>query len=346
MNIPFEELVQKAHAFTHQVVAAAVAQGTPPHIVQTGNEITNGFMWTQQRCGLGHDTWCTKDGVDCSLGGGTWRPDDACGPNNNAQGNWLHFITLLNATTRAVRVASPSTKIMVHLGNWGTATWWLQNANILRLEPFDVLGVSYYEQFSGPTYGGPLNILQCNCSYCLSAVMEAYPALPIVIVETAWPRVPFSKFPAGFNETNAAYPFSPEGQFAMLSRLRRLSNRTFSNPLDATRRSLPTGVYWWCPECITRYWSGSTYGHQTLFDTDGVALPAQQAWGGGEWGAEEGRCEAALQQACPWAEGRSPGCKSCVAGHAPALQEAGCSSGALKSWCLDVYGLGGMACVE
>ena len=35
--------------------------------------------------------------------------------------------------------------------------------------------------------------------------------------------------------------------------LRALAHSTFSRPSDPVRRTLSTGVYWWCPECITEY---------------------------------------------------------------------------------------------
>ena len=51
-----------AYSFTKDVVSrVAAAIGEPPHIVQVGNEITNGFMWAPPV-------------APCSDGGATWRP--------------------------------------------------------------------------------------------------------------------------------------------------------------------------------------------------------------------------------------------------------------------------------
>jgi arabinogalactan endo-1,4-beta-galactosidase len=105
------------------------------------------------------------------------------------------------------------------VSDWGKAIWWMQQAESLGLLPFDILGVSYYQQWlTSYTSGGPLNTLQCACSWCLSAVQAAYPRLPIVIVETAYPFEPYANT-FNFTETNADFPFTPAGQHHYLARL-------------------------------------------------------------------------------------------------------------------------------
>ena len=45
---PFDALVQTTYQWTYDFVSSLVDQGTPPSIVQFGNEITNGMMWGQE----------------------------------------------------------------------------------------------------------------------------------------------------------------------------------------------------------------------------------------------------------------------------------------------------------
>jgi hypothetical protein len=169
------------------VLTEATRLGIPIHIVQVGNEITNGMVWSK---------------IDCKQGGGTWQPSGGdCGPDDGtkAGSNWPHLIALVNAGIRAVRVASPQTRIMIHVSDWGKAQWWLKSAYGVGIENFDILGVSYYEQFHSITSGGPVNTLRCNCSYCLTAVRDQYPTMDIIIVETAFPHEQFAGDRPPFN---------------------------------------------------------------------------------------------------------------------------------------------------
>lgn len=250
--------------------------------------------------------------------GGTDASD--CGPDNNASkcevsfvdqryrcSNWPHFVTLLNSTIKAVRDSSDKTKVMVHISDWGKAVWFLQMAHSLSVVPFDLFGVSYYQQWGHSyTSGGPLHTLQCNCTWCLSKVIELYPDLPIVIVETAYPFEPYENT-FNFTEANADFAFTPQGQAEYLSSLIKVAKDTFGN--GGTK---PTGVYWWCTECADNYWknfSGSYY-HSALSDHDGVATPAQQAWGSTPLPVSA--CVKSLEAACPWIEGRCNNCSTCV----------------------------------
>ena len=351
------ELAELVYNFTGRAVHAVTeATGSPPEVIQVGNEITNGMLWTSAP-------------VECAVGGGTWRQPQqaqvtaceaahACAPNRTGQGcrhdcrtlsdcgsednvsacaksyldgrqrcsNWPRLVGLLNASIGAVRAASPTTKVMVHLSDWGKAIWWLNMAEAAGIAPFDMLGVSYYQQFRSLTSGGPLNILRCNCSWCLGAVQARWPELPIVIVETSYPFETFDN-PWNFTELNSDFEFSPRGQAAYLASL-----------LQLAKESAMGGVYWWCPECADGYWRdfSSAYFHQALFDHDGVALEAQKAWSKPE--ASWTECSAALRDACPWSGGRCSNCSACVDGAAAAGALRACSEGAKDQWCLGVFG--------
>ena len=99
---------------TRDVVAALKRQGTPPDMVQIGNEISNGFLWPD---------------------GNAWK-----------SGKWDMFCGLIKAGIAGAKQADPSVKTMLHLA-WGG-----QNAQsrsfldkvLAQGVEFDVIGQSYY----------------------------------------------------------------------------------------------------------------------------------------------------------------------------------------------------------
>ena len=80
------QLAAAVYTFMHDAVAALVAQGTPPVLVQVGNEIDNGALWNEA-------------GQPCEQGG---RVESPC------QSNWPVFASLIAAGQKAVRAAAPS----------------------------------------------------------------------------------------------------------------------------------------------------------------------------------------------------------------------------------------------
>ena len=120
-NLSFDELTKAVQDYTKEVIAAFKKQGTPPDIVQIGNEINNGFLW--------------PDG----------RP-----------GDWDKFTTLLKAGIKGVKDADPSAKIMLHIacGGQNEASRTFMDNVLTRGVQFDILGQSYYPRWHG-TSGRP-----------------------------------------------------------------------------------------------------------------------------------------------------------------------------------------------
>ena len=88
-------------AHTTLLMSTLVAQGTPPAVVQIGNEITNGFLWAE-----GTSSPCADSG---SI---TGRCSD----------NWPAFAALVSSGVKAVRSAVPTAQVMIHtdLGGCGS----------------------------------------------------------------------------------------------------------------------------------------------------------------------------------------------------------------------------------
>jgi arabinogalactan endo-1,4-beta-galactosidase len=142
-------LEKAVHDHTRDVVAALKKQGTPPDMVQVGNEISNGFLWPD---------------------GDVWK-----------SGKWDVFCGLVKAGIAGAKQAEPSVQIMLHLACGG------QNAQsrafldkiVAQRIAFDIIGQSYYSKWHGP-----LNDLKSN----LADLASRY-AQEIIVVEYSVPNV-------------------------------------------------------------------------------------------------------------------------------------------------------------
>ena len=118
-NLHEAELEKAVHDHTRDVVATLKRQGTPPDIVQIGNEISNGFLWPD---------------------GNVWK-----------SGKWDVFCGLIKAGIAGAKEADPAVKTMIHLA-WGgqnaQSRSFLDKALAQGVE-FDIIGQSYYSKWHG-----------------------------------------------------------------------------------------------------------------------------------------------------------------------------------------------------
>ncbi|HUS86499.1 MAG TPA: glycosyl hydrolase 53 family protein [Bacteroidales bacterium] len=139
-ELGFEELKVKMKDYTKMVINELIAQGTPPDMVQVGNEINHGMLWPD-----GHIS------------------------------NLDNLAELICAGLEGVQEADSSILTMIHLALGGQnqeATFWLDNM-LARNVDFDVLGISYYSRWHGTLndlnsnlnkliskYGKPINVVE------------------------------------------------------------------------------------------------------------------------------------------------------------------------------------------
>lgn len=126
-DLGFDGLKTAMRQYTTDVVTDLTAQGTPPDMVQVGNEINHGLLWPD-----GHIS------------------------------NLDNLAELLIAGIEGVREADPDIPIMLHIALGGQneeAVFWLDNM-IARGVQFDVIGLSYY-----PRWHGRLVDLQANVNH-------------------------------------------------------------------------------------------------------------------------------------------------------------------------------------
>ncbi len=115
-HLDFIQLKQALYDYTKQVMAALKNQGTPPDMVQVGNEINHGIVWPEGNI----------SSVD-----------------NLAQ--------LLSAGIAAVKSVDPTIVIMLHVALGGQndeSVFFIDNI-LARGVHFDVIGLSYYPKWHG-----------------------------------------------------------------------------------------------------------------------------------------------------------------------------------------------------
>ncbi|MDF7811692.1 glycosyl hydrolase 53 family protein [Hymenobacter sp. YC55] len=145
-NLHGAQLTQAMHDYTRDVLLALNAQGTPPDMVQVGNEINHGLLWPD----------------------GDVHSADSVAKLDNLAG-------LLKAGVSAVREVAPKSVIMLHIALGGQneqSVYWLDQM-FARGVTCDVIGQSYY-----PKWHRTLPELQQN----LTDLTRRYPQ-DVVVVE-------------------------------------------------------------------------------------------------------------------------------------------------------------------
>ncbi len=182
--------------------------------------------------------------------------------------NWANFGQLVNSAIAGVRDAQlPGTHIPVaiHINNAGQAglPQWFFNTltSQTSVTDYDIMGLSYY-----PSVNDTLTTMEANLNYLATNYDKK-----IMILETDYPWEGTSG--------SGTYPVTPAGQKQYL-----LDLAQFVHDLPNNRGE---GFVYWYPESIqvpnTYIWNG---GAMALFDNQGNALPALDAFGSQAPGAD------------------------------------------------------------
>ncbi len=131
-NLNFEGLKSALYEYTHDVVTSLIKAGVTPEWVQVGNEITPGILL----------------------------------PEGDSGKNFPQLVQLLNQGYDAVKAASPSSKVILHIdqgNNNSRFRWWFDNATKYDAK-YDIIGMSYYPHWltGSPDYSLSINDLGNN----------------------------------------------------------------------------------------------------------------------------------------------------------------------------------------
>lgn len=172
--------------------------------------------------------------------------------------NWGRQAPLFNAGIRAVRDFSTETdttpQIILHIAQPENTGWWFTEAELAGITDFDVIGISYYPQwstFSIADTGAQVSYLRQRFNKEVMVVETAYGWTRDALNETAGNIL---------NQGLRGYPFSPEGQRRFMT---DLTQSLISNG--------GLGVVYWEPawvstSCTTRWGQGSHWENATFFD--------------------------------------------------------------------------------
>ena len=239
-GLAFKALCDSTERWTRDVVHDFAAQGTPPALVQIGNEIDHGML------------------------------GDAGRLTGDESGSWNHFATLLTRASRGVHTAGvDSVRVLVHVATGGdsSACRWFFDHLLAQQVPFDAIGVSYY-----PLWHGGIPALRGN----LAMLARRY-RRPVYVVETAYPWTLrwFDDERNIMGDTHALLPgleASPDDQATFL--------RAVESALQSLPDARGGGVYWWEPAWVAAQGERSPWENCTLFDSTGTRLPAARILGG------------------------------------------------------------------
>lgn len=237
MTVP--QIRKALHDYTYGIVSNLVAQGTPPEMVSLGN---------QMQCGL------------------LLKP----GEYGKIQ-NWPDLVGLLNEGHRAVKAASPSSKVMLHIDSPAKAKWFFDGA-VKHGAKFDVMGVSWYPHWEKVQGNAKTDTLP-ELLTILNEITQRYDK-DVFILETGVNWTPFrhdgTKGQLKDNG-NVSYPETPEGQRDFL--------RDLMSVIKRVEKGRCLGFTYWDPISVNQPGFGWIVGgkneveNYTLFDYSHNALP-------------------------------------------------------------------------
>ncbi|MDZ7758005.1 glycoside hydrolase family 53 protein [Rhodohalobacter sp.] len=236
-----EVLKDSVYNYTYQTLEKLNDEGLMPEFVQIGNETNCGMMFTN-------------------------APENF--PSlNGCNGNWENLGAVINSGIQAVREISANseteTKIILHIAQPENAEWWFENITADGgVSDFDIIGLSYYSQFSDTPLSGLSSYIQ---SFRTTFEKE------VMIVETAYPWTlenadNYTNI-FGENSVEPNYPATNNGQLEYLT--------------DLTRAVIDgggSGVMVWEPAWITSnmkdlWGTGSSWENNAFFDFNGELEP-------------------------------------------------------------------------
>lgn len=217
-----DALADAVYQYTSGVLMALSEDDLVPAFVQVGNETNSGIL------------------------------------KRGSEQNWSRDARLFNAGIQAVRDfnrdSGQNVQILLHVAQPENTGWWFTEAEAAGVTDFDVIGVSYYPQWS------TFSIADMGAQ---AAYLRQRFGKEVMVVETAygWTRDAMDESADNIlNQGARGYPFSPEGQRRFLT--------------DLTQSLISGGalgiVYWepaWVSTpCRTIWGQGSHWENATLFD--------------------------------------------------------------------------------
>ena len=233
-------LGDSVYNYTLKTLIYLEGRGLLPEYVQIGNETNCGMFISN-----------VPDGFpDCNV----------------CEGGVANFRSVVKRGISAIRevssTSSINTKIILHVADPSNVNWWFNDVmNNGELTGFDIIGFSYY-----PIWHNTISLagLKQNVINFKSTFNK-----DIMIMETAYPWTNdgadnYNNLFGGNTEIGG-YPFSPEGQVAMMTKI-----------AESMIEAGALGMVYWEPAWIsspmvTQWGTGSSWENSAFYDFDGNA---------------------------------------------------------------------------
>jgi arabinogalactan endo-1,4-beta-galactosidase len=235
-DLDFQQLQVRLYDHTYDICQSLGNAGSPPDMVQIGNEITPGMLLPE---------------------GGTV--------------NWDKLAVLLKRGYSAVKACHPSTLVMLHIDRGGdnaAARTWFDHA-AARGVKWDAIGLSYYSYWHGTPAAMAANVADLKSRYGTPVVIVET-AYPFTLLENdSEKNVIFSS-----DQLPPEYPATPSGQAANLRAVLDAARDAGAWGVfywEPTWTAVKGNG--WDPANPD---SGDQWENQALFDYTGKVLPAMQ----------------------------------------------------------------------
>ncbi len=235
-SLDFEELKDSVYQYSYEVLSALKKQDTTPIIIQIGNEINCGMLWS--------------DG-------------NVCG-SRNTDAQWYKLSALLNSGINGAKDAlapEDSSKIMIHYSEGGnnSSCKYFFTKIVQNYVDYDIIGLSYY-----PWWHGSLDDLSRNMNDLAVRFNKE-----ILVVETAYPWTlewndNTHNLVGNSGQLLAGYSATENGQADFLSDL--------VDTIKNVKNNRAIGFVYWAPEDISTSTLGSAWENVSLFDFNGEVL--------------------------------------------------------------------------
>ncbi|HCW08484.1 MAG TPA: arabinogalactan endo-1,4-beta-galactosidase [Cytophagales bacterium] len=214
VSLSFDSLVKTVHTYTKGVMDTLIQNDITPTWVQVGNETRDGMLWEDGR----------------------------------ASKSMSNFSKLINAGYAAIKEASPSSLVIVHIDNGydNNLYHWVFDGLKENQTNFDIIGMSLYPSYAPDGVNGWSNV-NYKCLLNMNDMVARYHK-PVMIVEVGMP----------YDKPDLAKSF-----------LADIITRTKS-----VDQNMGLGVFYWEPESYNN-WQGYTLGS---FDNTGKPTTALDAF--------------------------------------------------------------------
>ena len=203
------QLTAKVYEYTKACLERLVREGATPDMIQIGNEISYGMLWSASVNRTSKTNRCFSD---------------------SPEANWNRFRGFLAQASKACREVCPKARIIIHTERSGRPDALVDIYTRLSSIDYDEIGLSYY-----PFWHNSLQVL----SQSLTTLASTFPDKKVQIVETAYYYQWQPKVGEGITyDFSATWPVSPAGQAAFAKDL----------ITELKKHPNVNGLYWWFPE--------------------------------------------------------------------------------------------------